>query len=333
MVVLILKLKNLIENDNVAQQLIEHYAFEKVEFGFLRSSSNVIYWVKADGKVYFLRYTTEDERNIESIQGEIAYILYLREQGIQANQPVMTKEGNYVIQENGFLGVLFACVDGEPLEELDITPKVAREWGSQLGKLHKLSSTKRLEKKGVACQRADFKEAFAWIHTILTNAKEQELQEIATQLEQSFQTIEKTESNYGLCHYDLELDNVFWDEEKEEMSIIDFDDSMYHFYAIDLVQIFMNIEEDIPEDRQSLVKEEVMKGYMEDMPAPTEQELNLAKQFVILLGYCKLAYCLAYPPELSPDWMKPLVDKLQNAKKMKYQILTGKALADAGSHF
>ena len=52
-----------------------------------------------------------------------------------------------------------------------------------------------------------------------------------TQLEQ----LPVSPAGYGLVHYDFEPDNVFYDG--ETCHVIDFDDSMEHFYAIDLVQM------------------------------------------------------------------------------------------------
>lgn len=307
-----LKLKNLIENDETAEKLIANYGFKDMRYGFFRSSSNVVYWVKGDGKIYFLRYTTEDERKPESILAEIDYINYLRNHGINVNKPVKTKSGQYLIRDNGILAVLFERVEGKPLEDIELIPEICREWGRQLGKIHKLSDSYNADMK-----RPGYKEVFKFIHPML----DEDLIGKAHLLEESLDKLPKISQNYGLCHYDFEMDNVYYNEENGEFAVIDFDDSMYNFYAIDIMQVLMNIEEDIPHESQIWAKEEFKKGYEEYKVLPDKEEMNLASKFILLNGYAKIAYCLSYPPVDEPDWMEELIVKLEGIQRDKKHML------------
>lgn len=38
----------------------------------------------------------------------------------------------------------------------------------------------------------------------------------------------------GLIHFDFETDNIFYMKEKSRFNAIDFDDSMYHWFAMDI---------------------------------------------------------------------------------------------------
>lgn len=51
-----------------------------------------------------------------------------------------------------------------------------------------------------------------------------------------FAAMPATKVNFGLVHYDFEYDNVFYDSTSEECYAIDFDDAMYHWYAMDIEQ-------------------------------------------------------------------------------------------------
>lgn len=316
-----LKLRNMIEDDTIASGLLKNYDFKELQFGFCRSSSNVVYWVKGDGKLFFLRYTTEDERTPKSILAEINYLNYLREHGISANRPVETKNGTYFIQENGYLAVLFECVKGKPLDDIELTPEIAKGWGRELGKLHELSGAYMEQTSPIPYKRPDYKDAFTYIRLILEQSNDVEIRKKATLLENSLNQIVQTKSNYGLCHYDFELDNIYWDQENNRFSIIDFDDSMYHFYAIDLVQVMMNIEEELPEESQKRIKDNFLEGYQEYKALPLEVELKSAGEFVQLLSYAKLTYSLSYPPENEPEWMTEVVEKLQRARSRKRRQL------------
>ncbi|BBF43745.1 putative protein kinase [Lachnospiraceae bacterium KM106-2] len=315
-----LKLRNLVEHDELVLELLQSYNFTKLEYGFYRASSNVVYWVKGDGKLYFLRYTTKDERTSESIQEELDYIRYLRTYQIKANQPVRTISGTYLLEKEDYLAVLFEAVPGKALEDVELNAEIIAEWGRQLGKIHKLSKGFIERRQSTDFRRADYKEKLAWIRSIL-DEKEIELRKEADWLEESFNHLIQTNDNYGMCHYDFELDNVYFDEPTNQFSIIDFDDCMYHFFSIDYEQVMMNIEEVLPVEIQSWVKEEFRKGYREENKIPDEEELKLAYEFIVLLGYTKLTYSLTYVPEDKPDWMDELIHKLDRAKSEKREWL------------
>ena len=55
-------------------------------------------------------------------------------------------------------------------------------------------------------------------------------------LNELFSKLPKNEQNYGLVHFDFELDYIFYDISTDMLNIIDFDDSMYHWYAMDIEQ-------------------------------------------------------------------------------------------------
>lgn len=312
-----LKLRNLVENDNFVSELLNNYEFTKVQYGFCRSSSNVVYWVNGDGKLYFLRYTTNDERTKGEIEEELEYILFLRMNNIDANQPVKTKFGTYLIQNENYYAVLFEGVPGKSLEDIELNGEIVTKWGSQLGKLHKLSIDCSENTRSNRDKRSDHNEKFAWIRSILEKENDIELLKEMDRLENYFNQKIKTKCNYGLCHYDFELDNVFYDDKTKLFSIIDFDDSMYHFFSIDYAQVVMSIEEKLPIDMHSWVKEKFQKGYLEYNKIPEEEELRFSYEFIVLLGYVELTYSLQYPPEQIPDWMEELIKKFTKVKKEK----------------
>ena len=45
-------------------------------------------------------------------------------------------------------------------------------------------------------------------------------------------TLEINQDNYGVIHFDFELDNLIWDG--DNVQIIDFESSMEHWYAADI---------------------------------------------------------------------------------------------------
>ena len=67
---------------------------------------------------------------------------------------------------------------------------------------------------------------------------------------QALNKLPQTSDTFGLIHYDFEPDNVFWDENNQHCTAIDFEDSMYHFFLVDLEQALDALLENIPTDRQ-----------------------------------------------------------------------------------
>lgn len=50
--------------------------------------------------------------------------------------------------------------------------------------------------------------------------------------------------DYGLIHYDFKYDNVFYHAEQDICWVIDFDDGMYHWFAMDIQRALQSLEED-----------------------------------------------------------------------------------------
>lgn len=74
----------------------------------------------------------------------------------------------------------------------------------------------------------------------------------------------KNEQIYGLFHFNFELDNIFYDRFTDTLNIIDFDDSMYHWYATDIEQALDNIANEISCEDYSLMRDSFIKGYREE---------------------------------------------------------------------
>lgn len=51
-----------------------------------------------------------------------------------------------------------------------------------------------------------------------------------------------------MIHYDFEFDNVFYDDESTTCNIIDFDDAMYHWYAMDIELTLDSLQDCIPHE-------------------------------------------------------------------------------------
>jgi Ser/Thr protein kinase RdoA (MazF antagonist) len=302
-----LKLKNLIQNDQIAKEFLNSYSLKCPELRFWRSSSNVIYLVQSNGQRYFLRHASEDEKSSDMITAEIEYIQFLRNHGIHANVPIVTKDGNYFVSKNAYHAILFKEVGGILMNQIDLTNEIMENYGAELARIHRASKEYSPQTK-----RPDYNQIFQRIDSTLIDNHECELINLSHHLLENFNRLSKSEVNYGMCHYDFEFDNVFYVKNSKTFNIIDFDDSMYHFFDVDLAQTIQNIEEECS-DNSGLLRNAFMQGYKREFPEYKETCKELAKKFIALQGYASIEHSLNNPPDQPPDWMELLIMKL-NAK-------------------
>lgn len=225
-----LKLKYLFPNFALAEIVVKNWEYEDLElFKYWRISSNAIYPFKNKNGVCYLRMAPCQEKTEEAVLAELEFLNYLKNKGYSAIQAVPSREGRELETVNTPWGTYYASVfkrvKGEALAELEISDNIAGDYGKALGRLHKLS--KSYEPAGV--KRLGWREQLQWVRKVVSvfgghigALKEADL------LEEFFDKLSVTEENYGLIHYDFELDNVFYDGESNEISPIDFDDCMYH---------------------------------------------------------------------------------------------------------
>jgi Ser/Thr protein kinase RdoA (MazF antagonist) len=157
-----------------------------------------------------------------------------------------------------------------------------------------------------------------WIYSTLTGFENQEQALEETKLLQTyFSKLPKSAPNYGLVHYDFELDNVFYDKGTCTCNVIDFDDAMYHWYAMDIEQALDSIKDEIESSRYEQVKECFLNGYRSEY-AVTDEMLSLLpmfRRFANLYGYARVLRSSGEKWNNEPKWLEDLRVKLNNSMK------------------
>lgn len=314
-----LKLKYLFENYDLAKEALQNWEHDKDTLNEMlsqfRISSNAIYPFCQKGAVCFLRLSPLDEKLEKNVFGEMAFINYLLECGYPALKPVKAKTGEICLKlctEWGqFYATAFGRVDGVPIEDTDMSSEIMFEYGKTLGKLHSLST-----KFDPQSKKWTHSEVLDWIASVLSEYNAPDfvvLERLAIQRE--LDRLPANHDNYGLVHYDFELDNVFYDQEKGTCSVIDFDDGMYHWFALDIEQVFGSLEDELSGDSVQSARSEFMRGYKEEHCYTQEMEESrpLMRRFINLYGYARLIRCVAEKFADEPDWMVALREKLNKA--------------------
>ena len=307
-----LKLKYLFENYSLAKKCIELYEYDKESIDdmlpYFRISSNAIYPFRAGlnkDKVCFLRLSPAEEKSLSEVLSEIQLIEWLIEKGFPAMRPVPMKNGELAGQirtEWGNFNVsCFEKVPGKSLEETESTLQVARGYGQTLGKLHALMKEYPYQDK-----RRNHKDLLEEIgNRINTYAAPEALKREFLSLCEELPQLTVASTNYGVIHYDFEPDNVFYDEKENNFSVIDFDDAICCWYALDVVRAIDALDE--------VAKSYFMEGYRSatDFTEEQRQSLPLMRKLVRFQEYATILYVLSEPIDKMPNWMIELTNRLK----------------------
>lgn len=311
-----LKLKYLFENYDLAKEALENWehdndTLDKMLSQF-RISSNAIYPFCQNGEVCFLRLSPFDEKLDKNVFGEMEFINYLLERGYPALKPVSTRTGDKCLRLDTrwgqFYATAFSRVDGIPIEETEMSNEIMFAYGKALGKLHTLSSEFHPRTK-----KWTHSEVLDWIASVLSeyNAPDYVVSELIT-IKSELDELPVNHNNYGLVHYDFEPDNVFYDKEKKTCSVIDFDDGMYHWFVLDIEQVFDSLGNELSGESLQSARSEFIRGYQEEhlYTQEMEQSRPLMRRFIHLYGYAQLIRCVTEKFADEPEWLIELRKKL-----------------------
>lgn len=311
-----LKLKYLYENYALAKFALENWEYDADTLDeylqHFRISSNAVYPFLWQGNMRFLRLSPASEKIEKNLKGELAFLCYLQSRDYPAVVPVASNSGEFVVTLDSSWGKYYASVfqgvDGISIEDTDYTAPVLLAYGKALGQLHVLSAEYSPENR-----KWTYLDALLWIKDILKeyHAPEKMLTELEA-VQQALNELPQTVETFGLVHYDFEPDNVFWDENSQCCTAIDFEDGMYHFFLLDVEQALDALLENLPADRQTPARNTFLQGYqsVKTLEPGYEERLTLMRRFCNLYSYARLIRCVAeeYPNE--PDWMVELREKL-----------------------
>lgn len=311
-----MKLKNLVENFDLAKFALNNWPHDKegldARLEQFRISSNAVYPFTQNGRLCFLRLAPPEEKSLSAIKAEVDFILYLRQNKFPAMEPIAANNGKYVLELNTPWGIYYATafcgVEGEPIEDGDFGKKQMFEYGKTLGLLHRLSAAYK-----PITPRESYLDALERTRNAL---KEYNCPECAfmrlDSVEKELAALAKTGENFGLVHYDFETDNVFYNPDCAKCSVIDFDDSMYHWYAVDIEQALDSILNEGGEAVYPAARQAFLAGYTTEHTFDERDEaaLGAMRRFCDIYAYARLRHCLSAPTDPQPRWMVELGKKL-----------------------
>jgi Ser/Thr protein kinase RdoA (MazF antagonist) len=314
----VLKLRYLFANSELAAMLLGNWEHDRPSaqlFGSFRISANAVYPFLRHGERCYLRFAPLAEKSLESLEAELAFLCYLRTNGFPAAEPLPAESGEVALCSETPWGQYCACafrsVRGRPLNAEPLRTEQVRQAGGTLGALHALS------RAWPPCDhRPTHADVMDWTGRTLEDLgdHEQALAEL-TLVREYFRAPPRSRENYGLIHYDFETDNVFLDEATGTMSVIDFDDAMYHWYGMDVEQAIDSLAESVPGQDAGAVTSVFLEGYGRESPVDELmlEHLPAFRRFANLYGYARIERSIAETWRNEPEWMQGLRHKLASA--------------------
>lgn len=296
----------------IAEKILENWGYDEGTVCYFRASANFVFIFKKKEKTYFLRFTDSVEKNLSLLEAEMEILEYLRDQPIRSAQPVKSLNQRIIevveTEIGTYYAVVFEALPGKQFEIEELQLDQFFQWGRALGKLHFIF--KDIPEK-YRSNRESWKDQLISIQEFLPE------QEIAAMREWNvilarLETLKQSDGNFGLIHYDLELDNQRWDD--QIVGIMDFDDCINHWFVADIAFALRDLfTKKI--DLQNPFFQEFLKGYQREteLDASLLSELPLFQRMHNLVTFAKLLHTVDIPEmQDQPVWLANLRSKLLN---------------------
>lgn len=296
----------------LAEKILERWGYDKGSVYYFRASANFLFIFKKQGKSYFLRFSDSSEKDLSSLKSEIEILEYLREQPITVALPVKSLNDEYIeiveTEVGTFYAVVFVALPGKQFEIEELVQEQFFKWGSTLGALHKIFKGMTEEYR---LYRKSWSEQLTEVKKLLPNDETAALVELEKIINWSNGLIVSDE-NFGLIHFDFELDNQRW--ENENVGILDFDDCINHWYVADIAFALRDLlKKEV--DMKNPFFQEFLEGYQSETEVDSSllQQLPWFIRMHNLITFTNLLQTVDIPEsEDHPEWLSNLRAKLLN---------------------
>lgn len=218
-------------------------------------------------------------RSLTDIESEIAFLQDLGEKGIPVSLPTKSPNGRFIESNEQHNIVCFEKAKGKPVDVTDRevwNKDLFYKWGKLIGEIHHASKDIKVDRPAWSIENTDLLKLLPKINSEIIASRYQ-------QLLNQLLSYEMRSDLYGLIHNDFHQGNFFVNEGK--ITVFDFDDSAYHWFAYDLATSFYHAywqsSSFTPEytEFSSAFWENFLKGYQQEHTISKE----LIQQIPILL--------------------------------------------------
>ena len=232
----------------VLQEAMRRYGIAPEQIRPLNAFESYIYEFERDQGAYILRLSHSLRRSEDLIQGEVDWINYLAASGVSVARAVPSPGGQLVEalddgRDGQFLATAFVKARGERPWDL-WTPALYEAYGQLLGRMHALAEHYRVPRP--AWKRPEWDDSvMELVERYLPDSERLAKVRYRTVLEH-LHTLPRQASAYGLIHQDAHGSNFLVDE-AGVLTLFDFDDCAYSWYANDIAIALFYIVMDAPD--------------------------------------------------------------------------------------
>ncbi|WP_139376902.1 phosphotransferase enzyme family protein [Halobacillus salinus] len=241
----------------------------------VESVTDEIFRCTAEEDNYFARIT--NYKSLDEQLEEVEYTDFLYKEGLGVSPTVPSFNDKVVeritLENNEILTVLYKSAPGVHLSRNEWNADVLKELGRQIGKLHRLSN--KFEEQQTIRYINDWQDNEEYDFLKYIPKEESGIRQMAREVLSSIKTLPKNDSNYGLLHGDLWLENILVDKGLD-LTMVDFQDCEKNYYIFDLaVPIYSALEYSFVGggniiDYGKDITKAIIEGYQEENVLPSE---------------------------------------------------------------
>jgi Ser/Thr protein kinase RdoA (MazF antagonist) len=294
----------------IADAIASRWIGDDADVVALRASANFVFRAVESEEANILRFNHVSEREAGPIEGELAFIEHLVSLGIRAAQAVKSRKGRLVesveTQMGEFHAVLFEALPGKHRAFADMDPPALDAWGRCLGRVH--AGSRGFESGSRPSWLDHIRLAERWI----PESEGPALEELRF-LEEHLRGLPEDRENFGLIHFDFELDNILWHD--GEPGLVDFDDCAFYPFEADIAFALRDLFEDRVTgiDPRHETLQAFLEGYrsVRDLSEGAVERLPLFLRLHNLISFARIRRSMGEGPGSDdPPWALDLRERL-----------------------
>ena len=198
---------------------------------------NKVYTFDKNGKKCIIKFeppSVGHNNQLRETKAAMDFHYYLAANNVSVSHPLKETNGELVIstQENGedYIITAFVCLNGRTWGYTGSNDKMSFNWGKVMGDMHRVAQSYAPPNKYDV--QKDIFDGYSW-RSLLEDLKiYPDVYKIAQKLLDEIIALPRDNDSFGVIHGDLHQGNFFVDG--DNTSIIDFGDSIYGWFALDI---------------------------------------------------------------------------------------------------
>jgi len=255
-------------NEHILAEAADRYGVKPTDIRSIGGFESFVYEFEQNRNSYILKFNHDLRRTPENLMGEIDWEEYLASRGISVARHVPSIRRRLIEEiddEQGgrFLVMGYEKALGRQPTSGDWTPVLFEQWGALLGKIHNITKSYSVGNSAWKRQEWTEEEQLKAVK-YLPPSEEAVILRIKCMMEE-LDSLPKTIDTYGLVHSDIHQRN--FSLESESITLFDFDDIGYHYFANDIgitLYYALNHPPKVADDLETYVHEffhAFMRGY------------------------------------------------------------------------